>query len=198
MKKEDLRLDTLFSQVLTYRKTEHFHSFMHRIAGLTKLSPYNAMLVYMQCPGAGEVATASQWKALGAEIKEGANPLVILRPFGPVEFVFEESDIVPETKPKGLESIFEIKKGDISKTELYHLVDNLKGRGINVNCITPGPYPSPEVQKDEEFIRRLSKKNPAGRIGQPEDLKGAVLLLSSAASDYIVGQNIIVDGGWML
>lgn len=138
MKKEDLRLDTLFSQVLTYRRTEHFNSFMHRIAGLTKLSPYNAMLVYMQRPGAGEVATASQWKALGAEIKEGANPLVILRPFGPVEFVFEESDIIPETKPKGLESIFEIKKGDISKTELYHLVDNLKGRGINVNFTKQG------------------------------------------------------------
>lgn len=138
MNKEDLRLDTLFSQVLTYRRSEHFSSFMHRIAGLTKLSPYNAMLVYMQRPGAGEVATASQWKTMGAEIKEGANPLVILRPFGPVEFVFEEGDLVPETKPKELSTIFEIKKGEVSKRELYRLVDNLKGRGINVNFIQQG------------------------------------------------------------
>ncbi len=138
MKKEDLRLDTLFSQVLTYRKSEHFHSFMHRIAGLTKLSPYNAMLVYMQRPGAGAVATASQWKKMGAELKEGANPLVILRPFAPVEFVFEEGDLIPETKPHGLASIFEIKKGRVSKAELYRLADNLKGRGIHVNFSVQG------------------------------------------------------------
>ena len=137
-KKEDLRLDTLFSQVLTYRQSEHFHSFMNHIAGLTKLSPYNAMLVYMQRPGAGKVATALQWRNLGAELKEGANPLVILRPFGPVEFVFEEGDLIPETKPKELESIFEIKKGEVSKKEIYHLIDNLKGRGINVNFVTRG------------------------------------------------------------
>lgn len=138
MKKEDLRLDTLFSQVLTYRKSEHFNSFMHRIAGLTKLSPYNAMLVYMQRPGAGAVATASQWRALGAELKEGANPLVILRPFGPVEFVFEEGDLNPETKPKELASIFEIKKGEVSTKELYRFTENLQGRGINVNFAVQG------------------------------------------------------------
>ena len=115
MKKADLRLDTLFSQVLTYRESEHFNSFMHRIAGLTTLSPYNAMLVYMQRPNAGEVATAARWRELGAEIKEGANPLVILRPFGPVEFVFEEGDLVPKTKPESLSSIFEIKKVRLQK-----------------------------------------------------------------------------------
>lgn len=71
-------------------------------------------------------------------------------------------------------------------------------KGINVNAVTPGTYPSPKVQQNEEFIRRLSEKNPAGRIGIPEDLKGAVVYLSSKASDYVVGQNIIVDGGWTL
>lgn len=69
---------------------------------------------------------------------------------------------------------------------------------INVNCITPGPYPSEEVQKNCEFIKRLSEKNPSGRIGTPDDLKGVTLLLASDASKYIVGQNIIVDGGWTI
>ncbi len=138
MKKDDLRLDTLFSQILTYRNIDHFNSFMHHISGMTKLSPYNAMLIYMQRPGAGKVATAAQWRSLGAELKEGANPLIILRPFGPVEFVFEEGDLIPETKPEGLSSIFEIKKGEVSKSELHLFVDNLKGRGINVNFITQG------------------------------------------------------------
>lgn len=70
--------------------------------------------------------------------------------------------------------------------------------GINVNCITPGAFPSPKVQKNEEFIKRLMEKTPSKRIGTPDDLKGVVLFLSSKASDYIVGQNIIVDGGWTL
>lgn len=71
-------------------------------------------------------------------------------------------------------------------------------KGINVNAITPGTYPSPKVQQNEEFVRRLSAKNPAGRIGVPEDVKGAVVFLASQASNYVVGQNIIIDGGWTL
>ena len=69
-------------------------------------------------------------------------------------------------------------------------------KGINVNAVTPGTYPSQKVQQNQEFVKRLSAKNPAGRIGVPDDLKGAVVFLSSQASNYIVGQNIIVDGGW--
>lgn len=70
--------------------------------------------------------------------------------------------------------------------------------GINVNCITPGTFPKPAVQDCEEFVSRLQQKNPAHRLGRPEDMKGALLLLASSASDYIVGQNIIIDGGWTI
>jgi gluconate 5-dehydrogenase len=69
---------------------------------------------------------------------------------------------------------------------------------IKVNCISPGTFPSPKIQENEEFISRLSKKNPACRIGRPEDLKGVMVFLASNASDYIIGQNIIVDGGWTI
>lgn len=68
--------------------------------------------------------------------------------------------------------------------------------GIRVNCISPGPFPFPETQKDDEFMRRLGSKNPLNRIGQPHELKGVVALLCSDASSYMTGQNICVDGGW--
>lgn len=71
-------------------------------------------------------------------------------------------------------------------------------RNINVNSITPGTFPSKKIQENKEFVRRLSQKNPANRIGVAEDLKGVTLLLASKASDYIVGQNITVDGGWTI
>lgn len=68
--------------------------------------------------------------------------------------------------------------------------------GIRANAISPGPFPQVDVQRNVEFIHNLEKKNPMGRIGQPEDLKGIVVFLASDASSYVNGQNILVDGGW--
>ncbi|MCD4782202.1 MAG: SDR family oxidoreductase [Candidatus Eremiobacteraeota bacterium] len=75
-----------------------------------------------------------------------------------------------------------------------HLADY----GIRVNCISPGPFPNPDVQKEGWFIDNLNNKNPLGRIGQPSDLKGIAILLASDASSYITGQNIFIDGGWTI
>ncbi|MDR1181684.1 MAG: SDR family oxidoreductase [Bacteroidales bacterium] len=88
------------------------------------------------------------------------------------------------------------KAGVIQLTKYFatYLIKN----NINVNCISPGTFPSPTVQKNFDFVNHLTKKNPAHRIGNPEDLKGAVVFLASEASKYIVGQNIIVDGGWTI
>jgi NAD(P)-dependent dehydrogenase (short-subunit alcohol dehydrogenase family) len=65
---------------------------------------------------------------------------------------------------------------------------------IRVNCLSPGPFPdecAPDELKD-----RLRAKSPIGRLGEPSELKGAVLLLASDAGSYITGQNFVVDGGW--
>lgn len=69
-------------------------------------------------------------------------------------------------------------------------------KGITVNTVTPGPYPSETVQEKNKFIELLEEKTLLKRIGKPEDLAGAFVFLASDASGYITGQNIIVDGGW--
>lgn len=69
--------------------------------------------------------------------------------------------------------------------------------GIRVNAISPGAFPSDDVQNiNPTFIRRLENKVPLGRIGMANELKGPVLFLASPASSYINGANIVVDGGW--
>lgn len=69
---------------------------------------------------------------------------------------------------------------------------------IRVNCLTPGPFPSKKVQKNRDFIEKLKAKNPSGRIGSPEDLKAPIVFLASDASSFVIGHNLVVDGGWTI
>jgi len=75
---------------------------------------------------------------------------------------------------------------------------HLAKKNIRVNAISPGPFPSEKVKEDKIFIDRLNSKVPMGRIGNPDELKGAVIFLASDASSYITGHNLIVDGGWTI
>jgi gluconate 5-dehydrogenase len=77
-----------------------------------------------------------------------------------------------------------------------YLASFLAPYGIRANCLSPGAFPHPPTQAHTAFMERLAAKNPLGRIGQPDDLKGAVALLCSDASAYMTGQNVCVDGGW--
>lgn len=65
---------------------------------------------------------------------------------------------------------------------------------VRVNCLSPGPFPSAKAPPGQ--VERLKKKLPMGRMGRPEELKGAVVFLASDASSYMTGQNLIIDGGW--
>lgn len=100
-----------------------------------------------------------------------------------------EASLIPVNYSAGKASV-------IQMTRYFgtYLID----RNIRVNSISPGPFPSPKVQENKVFADRLREKNPSHRLGDPEDLKGAVLFLASDASKYVVGQNIQVDGGWTI
>ena len=71
---------------------------------------------------------------------------------------------------------------------------------INVNAIAPGymrTINTAALQADETRNRQILERIPAGRWGEPEDLAGAAVFLTSPASDYINGHILVVDGGWM-
>lgn len=66
--------------------------------------------------------------------------------------------------------------------------------GVRVNCLSPGPFPSGKANL--QMVERLITKSPMGRMGRPDEVKGAVVFLASEASSYMTGQNLLVDGGW--
>src|SRR5262249_30562242 len=71
---------------------------------------------------------------------------------------------------------------------------------INVNAIAPGYMRTANtaaLQADETRNRQILERIPAGRWGEPEDLAGAAVFLSSSASDYVNGHVLVVDGGWL-
>lgn len=71
---------------------------------------------------------------------------------------------------------------------------------IQINAIAPGYYETDNtapLQEDEDRYEAISERIPAGRWGQPEDLKGAAVFLASDASNYVNGHVMLVDGGWM-
>ena len=71
---------------------------------------------------------------------------------------------------------------------------------INVNAIAPGYMRTTNtaaLQADETRNRQILERIPAGRWGEPEDVAGAAVFLSSSASDYVNGHVLVIDGGWL-
>ena len=87
-----------------------------------------------------------------------------------------------------------------SKAALHHLTRtlalHLADRHITANAIAPGPFPSKMMAHTLETMgERIKKGVPLGRIGEPSDMAGAAIYLSSKASSYVTGVVIPVDGG---
>jgi NAD(P)-dependent dehydrogenase (short-subunit alcohol dehydrogenase family) len=74
----------------------------------------------------------------------------------------------------------------------------LSPQGVHVNCISPGGFARDGM--NPEFIKAYSDRTPMGRMGREgsPDLRGALLFLASAASDYVTGHNLVVDGGFTI
>ena len=79
--------------------------------------------------------------------------------------------------------------------------NELAMKNIQTNAIAPGYFMTNNTQairEDEKRNQEILERIPAGRWGRPGDLMGAVVFLSSSASDYVNGHILAVDGGWLV
>jgi 2-dehydro-3-deoxy-D-gluconate 5-dehydrogenase len=80
------------------------------------------------------------------------------------------------------------------------LANEWAGKGVNVNAIAPGYMATDNtaaLRANPDRAPAILERIPAGRWGEPADLRGAVVFLASAASDYVHGAILPVDGGWL-
>lgn len=73
-------------------------------------------------------------------------------------------------------------------------------KGVNVNAIAPGYIDTDNTEalrKDPVRSKAILERIPAGRWGNPRDFGGAAVFLASSAADYVHGEILVVDGGWM-
>jgi len=104
---------------------------------------------------------------------------------------------------KGLEasSVYSATKAAVRSFARTWTVD-LKGRGIRVNAISPGPIDTPGInnlgqtaEQIEEFKKNIVATVPMGRMGDPDEIAKAALFLASDDSSYVTGVELFVDGG---
>ncbi len=129
-------LDELFNLARKYRSSKSYRQLINFVIRFHFYSPYNAMLIHIQMPGATFVAPAHRWvQQYGRIVKPNAHPLVILRPMGPVMFVFDIADTEPgpNAKPLPPEVVkpFEVRSGRLTN-QLELTIENAKRDGVQI------------------------------------------------------------------
>lgn len=155
MKKKSIpELDKLFFEIETYRESSHLKELFEFVRRFPYIAPYNAMLIHIQKPGSNYVASATKWRdKFNRTIKPGARPLVILRPFGPVSFVFELSDTEGyQPFPEELLNPFKV-EGQIPNEKFINLKTNLINDGISYSEAEHGTSSAGFIQTTDSTKR---------------------------------------------
>lgn len=125
-------LDQLYSRTSAYRQSQEYLDTLRFVAAMREFSPYNAFLLRLQRPRLRFAATATEWMTRFGRwprVDPEPNPLVVLRPFGPVEFVYDLADTDgPEFPPYVLEPFQS--GGMVQREQWDHLLTNMERRGM--------------------------------------------------------------------
>ena len=133
-------------------------------------------------------------QTFGAEMaqRRSGNIVNVLSIYGivaPDQRIYEGA--LYEGRPINTPAVYSVSKAALLGLTRY-LATYWADKGVRVNAITPGGVFSGQ---NEAFVERYGNRVPMGRMARAEEMCGALIFLASAASSYVTGQNIIVDGG---
>ena len=146
-------LHGLFYEIQHLKSSENYHRYLQFLCRFKSYSPFNVSLVYAQKPTTGYFATRSHWKwEFKREVKKDARPLVMLRPGGPVMFVYDITETVGDEKlvPEEITEPYKV-----SGTIDYNPLDNLAESVVNLRIIV---RQSVDIIQSGGKVIRLSDK----------------------------------------
>jgi len=145
-------VDELLASVEEYARPARFLKLLAGIAHFRDYSPNNALMIALQRPDARYVLTPRKWKSLGRFVKRGACPIVALRPFAPVMYLYDVSDTkVASGRADGFDASWAEEsardpESDVPPETLRQLLDNLPLWGIAHDTFPTGPSLSVELR----------------------------------------------------
>jgi NAD(P)-dependent dehydrogenase (short-subunit alcohol dehydrogenase family) len=148
---------------------------------------------------AGEI-TLEQWEGL---LRTNVTSTFLLcQRFGRPMIERRHGKIVNFSSTDGFLGVPEQLAYNVSKGAIVQLTRTLGAEwiryGVNVNAVAPCDFATPMIAPfldTQEYREWILDAIPAGRVGQPHEVVGAVLFLASRASDMVAGHNLLVDGG---
>jgi len=130
-------LDQLFADSKIYTQSKDYRELLEFVVRLRNFAPFNAMLLQVQKPGLSYAASARDWRErFGRRPKEGARPLLILWPFGPVALVYDIMDTEGRDLPKDV-SLFSA-YGPIDKDQLIAFGPRVEKKNIEWHYVDAG------------------------------------------------------------
>ncbi len=135
-------INDLWIDIFDYKRTGKLDKYIDFITKIPSHAPFNNTLVFLQNPNCGYYETKRRWKNIfDREVKRDARPMLILKPFGPLDLVYDLIDIKgPKIAPEELISWW-LQKGGFSQKRFEHTMKNLKKEyGINVVFSSPEEY----------------------------------------------------------
>jgi NAD(P)-dependent dehydrogenase (short-subunit alcohol dehydrogenase family) len=144
--------------------------------------------------------TLEQWDALLST--NVTSTFVLCQRFGRAMLERGRGKIVNFSSTDGFLGVPEQLAYNVSKGAIVQLTRTLGAEwirhGVNVNAVAPCDFATPMIEPfldQPEYREWIMEAIPAGRVGQPDEIVGAVLFLASPASNMVAGHNLLVDGG---
>ena len=130
-------LDQLLEDSRLYRTSKDYKDLLDFVVRLRNFAPFNAMLLQVQKPGLSYAASARDWRErFGRHPKEGARPLLILWPFGPVALVYDVQDTEGRPLPEDVSSF--VAHGHIDESALQAFQPLLERKNIGLAWVDAG------------------------------------------------------------
>ena len=146
-------LDQLFSSSRLYTKSKDYQDLLSFVVRLRNFAPFNAMLLQIQKPGLSYAASALDWyNRFERTIKEGARPLLILWPFGPVALVYDVQDTEGKDLPEDVMFFYAHGQIDENKIALFRTL--MHNMAIECLFVDLGDRKAGKI----EIIKRASGK----------------------------------------